>query len=63
VPQIEVIFDIDYNGILNVQRDKGSGEEQSISAGGNTLINLKSSAWSTKPEQNAATDKGVEKKD
>jgi molecular chaperone DnaK len=32
VPQIEVIFDIDANGILNVTaKDKGTGKEQSIS--------------------------------
>jgi len=32
VPQIEVTFDIDANGILNVTaKDKGSGKEQSIS--------------------------------
>jgi molecular chaperone DnaK len=31
VPQIEVVFDIDANGILNVKaRDKASGKEQSI---------------------------------
>jgi molecular chaperone DnaK len=31
VPQIEVTFDIDANGILNVKaRDKGTGKEQSI---------------------------------
>ena len=31
VPQIEVIFDIDANGIVNVQaRDKGTGKEQQI---------------------------------
>ncbi|MFB6225224.1 MAG: Hsp70 family protein, partial [Candidatus Paceibacteria bacterium] len=31
VPQIEVKFDIDANGILNVSaKDKGSGKEQSI---------------------------------
>jgi len=31
VPQIEVIFDIDANGILNVSaRDKGTGKQQSI---------------------------------
>merc|ERR1712062_291186 len=31
VPQIEVSFDIDANGIVNVSaRDKGTGKEQSI---------------------------------
>src|SRR5262249_34562448 len=33
VPQIEVTFDIDANGILNVKaRDKGTGREQSVTA-------------------------------
>jgi molecular chaperone DnaK len=31
VPQVEVTFDIDANGIVNVSsRDKGTGKEQSI---------------------------------
>ena len=31
VPQIEVIFDIDANGIVNVSaKDKGTGKEQNI---------------------------------
>ena len=31
VPQIEVTFDIDANGIMNISaRDKGTGKEQSI---------------------------------
>lgn len=35
VPQIEVIFDIDANGILNVTaKDKGTGKEQSITIQG-----------------------------
>src|SRR5579872_3626492 len=35
VPQIEVIFDIDANGILNVTaKDKGTGKEQSITISG-----------------------------
>ncbi len=35
VPQIEVIFNIDANGILNVTaKDKGSGKEQSITISG-----------------------------
>jgi len=38
VPQIEVTFDIDANGILNVTaKDKGSGKEQSISITGASL--------------------------
>ena len=31
VPQVEIIFDIDANGIVNVTgKDKGTGKEQSI---------------------------------
>ena len=30
VPQIEVTFDIDANGIVNVSQDKGTGKEQKI---------------------------------
>lgn len=37
VPQIEVTFDIDVNGILNVSaKDKGTGKEQSIRIEGST---------------------------
>ena len=37
VPQIEVTFDIDANGILNVTaKDKGTGKEQSITIKGST---------------------------
>jgi molecular chaperone DnaK len=37
VPQIEVTFDIDANGILNVKaKDKATGKEQSISIKGST---------------------------
>jgi molecular chaperone DnaK len=37
VPQIEVVFDIDANGILNVSaKDKGTGKEQSIRIEGST---------------------------
>ncbi len=39
VPQIEVTFDIDANGILNVSaKDKGSGKEQSITISGSTNL-------------------------
>ena len=42
VPQIEVTFDIDANGILSVTaKDKGSGKEQSISiTGASTLSDI-----------------------
>jgi molecular chaperone DnaK len=39
VPQIEVTFDIDANGILNVSaKDKGTGKEQSISITGASTL-------------------------
>ena len=44
VPQVEVTFDIDANGIVNVSaRDKGTGKEQSIviqSSGGLSKVIL-----------------------
>ncbi len=40
IPQIEVTFDIDANGILKVSaRDKGSGKEQTITISGSTSLN------------------------
>jgi len=39
MPQIEVAFDIDANGILNVSaKDKGTGKEQSITISGSTNL-------------------------
>jgi molecular chaperone DnaK len=39
VPQIEVTFDIDANGILNVQaKDKATGKQQSITIAGSTNL-------------------------
>ncbi len=39
MPQIEVTFDIDANGILNVSaKDKGTGKEQSITISGSTNL-------------------------
>jgi len=59
VPQIEVIFDIDANGILNVTaKDKGSGKEQSISiTGASTLDKSEVERMVNQAEQNAAADK------
>ncbi|KJH73072.1 molecular chaperone DnaK [Aliterella atlantica] len=59
VPQIEVIFDIDANGILNVTaKDKGSGKEQSISiTGASTLDKSEVERMVNQAEQNASTDK------
>ncbi|HEY9726491.1 MAG TPA: molecular chaperone DnaK [Chroococcales cyanobacterium] len=59
VPQIEVTFDIDANGILNVTaKDKGTGKEQSISiTGASTLPNDEVDRMVKEAEANAATDK------
>jgi molecular chaperone DnaK len=59
VPQIEVIFDIDANGILNVTaKDKGTGKEQSISiTGASTLPDTEVDRMVKEAERNAATDK------
>lgn len=59
VPQIEVIFDIDANGILNVTaKDKGTGKEQSISiTGASTLPKDDVERMVREAEQNAAADK------
>ncbi|NEQ32174.1 MAG: molecular chaperone DnaK, partial [Leptolyngbya sp. SIO4C5] len=59
VPQIEVIFDIDANGILNVTaKDKGTGKEQSISiTGASTLDENEVDRMVKDAEANAAADK------
>lgn len=59
VPQIEVTFDIDANGILNVRaKDKGTGKEQSISiTGASTLPSDEVEQMVQDAEQNAATDR------
>ena len=59
VPQIEVIFDIDANGILNVTaKDKGSGKEQSISiTGASTLSDTEVDQMVRDAESNADADK------
>jgi molecular chaperone DnaK len=59
VPQIEVTFDIDANGILNVKaRDKGTGKEQSISiTGASTLPSDEVDRMVREAEQNASADK------
>ncbi|MBP5976061.1 molecular chaperone DnaK [Brasilonema sp. CT11] len=59
VPQIEVVFDIDANGILNVTaKDKGTGKEQSISiTGASTLDKSDVDRMVREAEQNASTDK------
>lgn len=59
VPQIEVTFDIDANGILNVTaKDKGTGKEQSISiTGASTLDKSDVDRMVKEAEQNASADK------
>ena len=59
VPQIEVIFDIDANGILNVTaKDKGTGKEQSISiTGASTLPSDEVDRMVQEAEANADADK------
>lgn len=63
VPQIEVTFDIDANGILSVTaKDKGTGKEQSITiTGASTLPSDEVDRMVRESEQNAAQDK--EKRD
>ncbi len=59
VPQIEVTFDIDANGILNVRaKDKGTGKEQSISiTGASTLPQDEVERMVREAESNATADK------
>ena len=59
VPQIEVTFDIDANGILSVTaKDKGSGKEQSISiTGASTLSDNEVDKMVKDAESNATADK------
>ena len=54
VPQIEVTFDIDANGIVNVQaKDKGTGKEQQIriQASGGLVRGRHREAWSRTPRR------------
>ena len=59
IPQIEVTFDIDANGILNVTaKDRGTGKEQSISiTGASTLPDTEVDRMVKEAEANAAADK------
>jgi molecular chaperone DnaK len=59
VPQIEVTFDIDANGILNVTaKDKGTGKEQSISiTGASTLSDSEVERMVKDAEANADIDR------
>lgn len=58
VPQIEVVFDIDANGILNVAaKDRGTGKEQNISiTGSSTLDKADVDQMMKDAEANAADD-------
>jgi len=58
VPQIEVTFDIDANGILNVSaKDRGTGKEQTITiAGSSTLDKTDVDRMVADAEANAAED-------
>jgi molecular chaperone DnaK len=59
IPQIEVTFDIDANGILQVMaKDKGTGKEQSISiTGASTLPDDEVDRMVREAESNAGADK------
>ena len=59
VPQIEVTFDIDANGILNVSaKDKATGKEQSIRIEASSgLSEDEINRMKAEAEQNAAADK------
>jgi molecular chaperone DnaK len=59
VPQIEVTFDIDTNGILNVKaKDKGTGKEQHITIQGSTGLSKEEVERMRKDaEMNAEVDK------
>jgi molecular chaperone DnaK len=59
IPQIEVTFDIDANGILSVTaKDKGTGKQQSITiSGASTLPSEEVDRMVRESEQNAASDK------
>ena len=58
VPQIEVTFDIDANGIVNVKaKDLGTGKEQSITiTGGNTLSDAEIDKMVKEEEANKEKD-------
>eukprot|EP00933_Yihiella_yeosuensis_P011923 TRINITY_DN1197_c0_g1_i3.p1 TRINITY_DN1197_c0_g1~~TRINITY_DN1197_c0_g1_i3.p1 ORF type:complete len:736 (-),score=246.84 TRINITY_DN1197_c0_g1_i3:258-2465(-) len=64
VPQIEVTFDIDANGILNVSaKDRGTGKEQTITiAGSSTLDKTDVDRMVQDAEQNAESDNAAKEK-
>ncbi len=64
VPQIEVTFDIDANGILNVSaKDKGTGKEQKIRIEASTGLSKEEiERMRTEAEANAEADKAAREK-
>ena len=59
IPQVEVTFDIDANGIVHVSaKDKGTGKEQSMTiTGGSSLAKEDIERMVREAEENAADDK------
>ena len=58
VPQIEVTFDIDANGIVNVSaKDKGTGKEQKIQIQIDDLMMMRLKKWSKMLKQIKADKK------
>ncbi len=64
VPQIEVTFDMDANGILNVSaKDKGTGKEQNIRIEASTGLSKEEiAAMKAEAEANADADKATREK-
>jgi molecular chaperone DnaK len=64
VPQVEVIFDIDANGILHVTaKDKGTGKEQNIRIEASTGLSQEEiNRMKTEAEANAETDRKAREK-
>ena len=64
VPQIEVTFDIDANGILNVSaKDKGTGKEQNIRIEASTGLSKEEiERMRTEAQANAESDKAAREK-
>lgn len=64
LPQIEVAFDIDANGILNVSaKDKGTNKEQSIRIEASTGLSKEEIAkMKAEAEANADTDRKAREK-
>ncbi|MFK7810734.1 MAG: molecular chaperone DnaK [Saprospiraceae bacterium] len=64
VPQVEVTFDLDANGILNVSaKDKGTGKEQNIRIEASTGLSKEEiERMRTEAEANAESDKATREK-